>query len=141
MCHQSPSQVLRSVKRITKFLEKKPKLSMSTQQSVYIPPQKPLLETIHLPDIDIPPTIQRTELELVRFPPISIPPRPIYHPAIIIACQDMFAKHPSALLPKEVDQLNFLRNHLYQVGEPLETNSVYLPSGGVRTCMHCRELT
>ena len=127
MC-QSPSKLLRSVKRMTKFLEKKPKLSKSHQQSVSILPSKPCLETMNLPDIDIPPIIQRAELEFVRLCSISIPPRLIYHPAIVNACKAMFAKHPSALLPKEVDQFNFCRNHAIQVGESLENNPVDLPN-------------
>jgi hypothetical protein len=141
MCHQSPAKLLRSVIRITKFLEKKPRLSMSPQQSISIIPPKPSLEAIFLPNIDFPPIIQRPKLEFVKFRPISIPPRLIYHPAIINACKAMFAKHPSVLLPEEVDEFNFTRNHAIQIGEPLETNEVYLPNGGVRTCLNCGHLT
>ena len=140
MC-QSPSKLLRSVRRMTKFLEKKPRLSKSHQQSVSILPSKPSLKTMSLPDIDIPPSMQKAELEFARLCSISIPPRPIYHPAIVNACKDMFDKHPSSLLPNEVDQFNFVRNHALQVGEPLENCAVYLPSGGVRTCLNCGQLT
>jgi hypothetical protein len=139
--------------RITKFIEKKPKalnstltpilpkLSITPQQSLSILPPKPNLDVNLLPSIDLPPTIQRPKLEFLRFHPISIPPRTIYHPAVIIACNDMFAKHPSVLLPEEVDQFNFIRNHAEQVGKPFESDELYLPSGGVRTCLNCGQLT
>ena len=141
MCHQSPAKVLRSVMRITKFIEKKPKLSISPQQSISILPPKPNLDVNLLPNIDLPPIIQKANLEFLRLHPISIPPRTIYHPAIIIACHDMFAKHPSVLLPEEVDQFNCIRNHAQQAGKPFEAEERYLPSGGLRTCLNCRQLT
>ena len=139
--------------RVTKFIEKKPKalnstsapippkLSMSPQQSLSILPRKPNLDVNLLPSIDLPPIIQKAKLEFSRFHSISIPPRPIYHPAVIGACNAMFAKHPSVLLLEEVDQFNFIRNHAKQVGKPLESEELYLPRGGVRTCLNCGQLT
>ena len=147
MCNQSPAKLLRSVMRITKFIEKKPKsailpkLSISPLQFLSIIPPKPYLDVNILPSIDLPPAIQKPKLEFLKLHPISIPPRTIYHPAIIIACHYMFAKHPSVLLPAEVDQFNCIRNHAKQVGKPFESDKMYLPSGGVRTCLNCGQLT
>ena len=153
MCHQSPAKLLRSVMRVTKFIEKKPKalnsilapilpkLSISPQKSLSIFPPKQNLDVDLLPSIDLPPTIQKAKLEFLRFHPISIPPRTIYHHVVIIACNAMFAKHPSVLLPEEVDQFNCIRNHTKQVGKPFESDELYLPSGGVRTCLNCGQLT
>ena len=61
-------------------------------------PIKPELKITSLAPIDIPPKIRErssSNLSIVSQKPISIPPRPIYHPAVIRACQSMFEKHPS----------------------------------------------
>ena len=92
--------------------------------------------------MDIPPNLKKmSKLNIVTIQSTSIPPRPVYHPAIINACTAMFAKHPSELRQDEVEKFKRYRNHKTQIGEPLETEIIYLPSGGLRTCLNCKELT
>ena len=127
----SPSKKLRSLKRLFSFLQSKvssneakalPKLTTTKQVSVsYIPPA-PILN-------------------LTKNLPISIPPRRIFHPAVINACQSMFKKHPSQLSPEEVEKFNKYKQYKLQVGDPVEQNVVYLPIGGLRTCLQCGQPT
>ena len=78
---------------------------------------------------------------LTRVQTTSIPPRDIYHPAIISACKAFHGKHPSQLTPEEANKFNFYRNYKLQHGEPIEEDIVYLPSGGMKNCLQCGELT
>ena len=97
---------------------------------------------MQLPSLDIPPAEQENpKLSFKRNQAVSISPRKIYHPAIHGACQAMFAKHPSNLTADEVHKFNFYKNHKMQIGEPLESEIIYLRIGGIRTCINCGELT
>ena len=112
MCHKSPAKLLRSIKRITNFLEKK-----NYPANIPISRYQSSLTLFNLPPIDIPPLPPKV-LSLKTLPPISIapanpkktqkldiskcgatstPPRLVYHPAVINASQTFFSKHPSCL--------------------------------------------
>ena len=80
-------------------------------------------------------------LTIVKSQSISIPPWPIYHPAIIHACLRFFTKHPSELSQEELEKFKQYRGDKAELGEPLENEDIYLPIGGFRTCLNCRELT
>ena len=142
----SPSKKLRSLKRLMTFIKYKSTyvlkpLSMSHQDSISISPSKPTLG-VRIQSINIPPVIsKRANLDCVRLKQISISPRPIYHPAIINACSAMFAKHPSSLSQEEVQKFKAYRSHKIQKSEPIESEIIYLPSGGIRNCLNCGELT
>ena len=154
MCQPSPAKLLRSVKRITSFLEKKNNSPASNIKS------QPSLSLHHLPKIDIPPAAPKllscttlalasiapvfkkeTELNIVKTSSTSIPPRPVYHPAVVNASQAMFRKHPSQLLPEEVHKFKNYQEHKIRIDEPLEMEVIFLPIGGTRTCINCGELT
>ena len=53
----------------------------------------------------------------------------------------MFQKHPSKLVPEEIEKFKWYENHNIQIEEPLETDVIYQPIGGIRTCLNCGELT
>ena len=72
---------------------------------------------------------------------IDIQPRKVYHPSIINACDSMFKKHPDQMSKDEIVRFNVFRIWKTDNGDPLETNVVYLPIGGLRTCLICRHLT
>ena len=118
-------------------------VSVSHQYSFSIRPPNPTeLSTTCLFTVDIPPILkERPKLTLVRWTKTTILPRPVYHPAIINACDAMFSKHPSKLMPEEVDKFNVYKNRKIQIGESLESEVIYLPIGGIRTCGTCGELT
>ena len=144
----SPAKKLRSIKRLLTFLQKKStashglKNSLSTQQHISRTPPKSNRLVIQLPSLDIPPAHQENpKLDIKRNEAVSISPRQIYNPAIHGACQAMFTKHPSNLTAEEVHIFNFFKNHKMQIGEPLESEIIYLPIGGIRTCINCGELT
>ena len=149
----SPAKKLRAIKRLLTFLSNKSpvklkdvqkSLTISPQESFSFSPPKlqPNLVASPLSSIDIPPVVKKiSNLNIVKSQYISIPPRPVYHPTIINACTAMFAKHPSQLRPHEVEKFNYYRKRKSQIGEPLEQEIIYLPSGGLRTCLNCRELT
>ena len=147
----SPSKKLRSFKRLLTFILSKSAakcpnvekaFTISPQQSISIPPCVPNYEVTVLPPIDIPPiTMQRPKLNIRKTGSTSIPPRPVYHPAIINASKAMFAKHPSQLTPEEVKKFKYYQDHKIRIGEPLETEVIYLPIGGIRTCLNCGEIT
>ena len=152
MCHQSPAKLLRSVKRITSFLKKMnnipvtPKcpsiLSFHHLPGIDIPPLPPkLLSCKTLPCTSIAPIIKEKPKLSIRICTTSIPPRPVYHPAIVNASHAMFTKHPSQLLPEELEKFKNYQDYKIRIGEPLETEIIYLPSGGIRTCLNCGELT
>ena len=71
----------------------------------------------------------------------SIPPKHIYHPAIHNACQSMFQKSPYLLSPEEIDKFKIHRKWKTENGNPFESDLVYLPSGGMRQCLHCDQIT
>ena len=97
---------------------------------------KPELSLESLPAIDIPP-VKRPSLSIVAQPPISIPPRKIYHPAILKACYAITGKHhPSQLLPDEVKRFKAYIEQKREMGEPVETDLLYLPTS-MRNCVHC----
>ena len=51
------------------------------------------------------------------------------------------SKHPSQLLPEEVIKFKLYRSRKLVIGEPLESEIIYQPIGGIRTCLHCGEKT
>ena len=70
---------------------RKSKLSMSTSAQIDIPP------------VDLPPPNLSIQIQ----PAVSIPPRTVYHPAIINACQEMFGKTPGLLNHEEVCEFKY----------------------------------
>jgi hypothetical protein len=146
----SPAKKLRGIKRMLTFLKKKSQqitdvkksLAVSPQQSSSFSPPKPNLATSLQYSIDIPfSSKNKPELEFVRCSSTTVPPRHVYHPAIINAAEAFFGKHPGQLEPDEVTKFNLYRNRKLQIGEPLETEIIYQPIGGTRTCVNCGELT
>ena len=142
----SPSKKLRSLKRLMSFIKSKSsnlpdqkQFEVVSQKSIsFIPPQ-PNLDVTKMPSIDLPSI--RPKLSCVGLQPISIPPRLIYHPNIINACNAWFSKHPRDLTSEEIQKFNNYRNRKIQIGEPIESEIIYMPSGGIRTCQNCGELT
>ena len=53
----------------------------------------------------------------------------------------MVKRHPDSFTKEEGLKFLEIRNWKSEVGDPLETNVVYLPIGGLRTCMICGHLT
>ena len=140
MCHKSPAKILRNVKRMSLFLDKKPNtLSISILPQINIIPLKKPLGISPLITTNVPP--QKPKLDFVRAKSISIPPHQIYHPAVINASNAMFGKDPSQLEADEALKFKMYRMNKIQKGEPLETEVIFLPIGGIRTCVNCRELT
>ena len=143
----SPAKKLRAIKRLLTFLSNKSpvklkdvqkSLTISPQESFSFSPPKlqPNLVASPLSSIDIPPVVKKiSNLNIVKSQSISIPPRPVYHPTIINACTAMFAKHPSQLRPHEVEKFNYYRKRKSQIGEPLEQEIIYLPSGGLQIAL------
>ena len=84
---------------------------------------------------------KQPKLDIVKSQSTSIPHHPVYHPTIVNVCDAMFEKHPSKLNPDEVKKFKMYRTRKMQIGEPLEAEVIYLPIGGLRTCLNCRELT
>ena len=146
----SPSKKLRSLKRLLAFILNKSSvncptakqpLSISPQQSISVTPPMPTNAVTFLPPIDIPPTKKTPKLGTTKTGTTSIPPRPVYHPAIINASNAMFAKHPSQLTSEEQQKFKHYKEHKIRIGEPLEEEIIFLPSGGIRTCLNCGEIT
>ena len=66
---------------------------------------KSKLSVTNVASIDIVPaafSLHSTKLSIEVQPSLSIPPRPIYHPAVIKACQIMHGKLPSQLSSEEI---------------------------------------
>ena len=147
MCHNSPAKVLRNVRRITLFLEKKPKtVSVSLLPQVNISPfVKPLgfspLVTTNVPPqqrtahilqlaihrfvcTDLPPIKKEPKLDLVKATSTSIPPRQAYHPYIINASGAVFGKNPQELTPDEALKFQMYQKDKIQIWEPLETEII-----------------
>ena len=143
----SPSKKLRSLKRLMSFIKTKSsnivddqkQFEVVSQQSISFIPPKPNLDVTRMPSIDLP--WIRPKLSCVALQPITIPPRLIYHPNIINACNAFFSKHPRDLTSEEIQKFNTYQNHKIQIGEPIESEIIYMPSGGIRTCQNCGELT
>ena len=119
-------------------------LSKSPQEdSSFFPPKIQSNLVVSNPSsINIPPNLKNmSSLNIIKSQSISIPPRPVYHPAIINACIKFFAKHPSELRRDEFQKFKQYRKDKAQIGEPHESENIYLPIGGLRTCLNCGELT
>ena len=93
-----------------------------------------------LPQVDISPA-KKANLKAVINLPISISPRKIYHPSIINASESLFKKHPDMLQQDEIIKFNHFKKYKSEIGDPLETNVVFLPIGGLRKCLVCENLT
>ena len=127
---------------ILKIHVKKGLLSISTLESISILPENLELDVCVLPATDIPPAPPpKLNLEFVKNQAVSIPPRPVYHPAIFNASEAIFGKHLDDLTPDEFNKFNVYRIHQSQIGKPLEEQTIYLPNGGMRSCLNCGELT
>ena len=139
---------IRNIKRLLSFQFKKMptkqiSLSISPQEaSSFFPPKIQSNLVVSTPSsISIPPNLKKmSSLNIVKSRSISIPPRPVYHPAIINSCIKFFAKHPSELGQDEVQKFNQYRKDKAQIGEPLESEDIYLPIGGLRTCLNWGDL-
>ena len=139
MCYKSPAKLLRSVKRMTKYIEQKPDLlSIEKLQPINIAPKIKVLSFFQSANVDIPPKHQNLSFTDVKT--VSVLPKPSYHPAIIKACISMFDKKPDKLEPEEVNKFNHYRNYKLQNGEPIEEDIIYLPSS-MRNCLHCDQPT
>ena len=90
-----------------------------------------------VPDL---PLNDKPVLSVAKCTPISIPPRQIYHPAIINACQAICDKHPSQVTKDEADKFNFYLEQKRKMGQPVESDLIYLPTS-MRNCLHCGHLT
>ena len=147
----SPAKLLRSVKRMSKCIEKFQRkcdlpriLSICLQSNVSIAPKLAVLSLSTPSSISLPPTPcppEKANLSVATSTVTSIPPRPIYHPAIVKASLSMFNKHPRALSSAEVEKFKDYRNWKIINGEKIEDDIVYLSAGGMRSCVNCGELT
>ena len=70
-----------------------------------------------------------------------IRPWKFYQHSIINASDSLFKKHPDLLQPDDIIKFNHFRKYKSEIGDPLETNVVFLPIGGLRTCLVCGNLT
>ena len=87
MCHRSPAKIMRSVRQITKFLEKKPDvIAISVLPSINIPPIKLNLSFSKITNHHIPPYTQPTSSKQ-KIPP-ELPPK---KPATRQEVFDLFA--------------------------------------------------
>ena len=157
MCYRSPAKVLRSVIRITKYLEKKKKklsvtvlpqfnfapqvkpLSFNQPTITNISPVKKCLSFAKGVSITIPPLrIAPRELSFSYPCFIDIPPdpsfsqqatilKPRYHPHIVEACRLMYSKKPDELSLKESDHFQGYRQYKIDNGLPIEEDFVYKP--------------
>ena len=121
---------LRSMKRMRDFLKSKLNLSQNIEPK--------LVKTI-LPCLTYTP--ESPNLNIVHNTTVSIKPRKIYHPAVINASIAMFKKHPDQLTQEEIIKFNHYKKFKAEMDDPLETNVVYLPLGGLRNCLVCGNLT
>ena len=53
----------------------------------------------------------------------------------------MFNNHPDALTQEEIIKFNHYKRWKSESGDPLETNPIYLPIGGLQKCLVCQNLT
>ena len=134
MCLPSPAKVLRNVKRMTKFIEKKA-LKISRNKPVK---PVPTLSTTTLPSFST--SSKYLNLSVVKNTEVNIKPRKIYHPTTINACLTMFNNHPDALTQEEIIKFNHYKSWKRESGDPLENNPIYLPTGGLRKFLVCQNL-
>ena len=104
---------------------------------------KPNLAVVKLPAIDIDPPCPLSPPKLTIQPQhsVSIPPRRIYHPAVINACYSIIGKHPSQMTAAEDEEFQLYMQFKLSRGQNVEDDVVFLPIGGIRTCLHCENLT
>ena len=147
----SPSKKLRSVKRLLSFIIRKSSsksqngqtnLQIVPQQSISIIQPIPAYQVTKLPSPELSlRSYKISKLHIERVTSTTVPPRTVYHPNIISACSAMFCKHPSKLTEEEFQRFNYYKNRKINIGEPIEEDIIYLPIGGIRTCLNCGELT
>ena len=139
---------------MTKFIRRKYLSSPPTMKH-----PEPILSFIYLPGLDISPSLPNEALSICPQTPITIPPtqqpklatvkltnidinpKKIYHPTIINACNSMFNKHPDRLSTEEIVKFNKYKRWKSEIGDPFESNPIYLPIGGLRKCLICENLT
>ena len=103
---------------------------------------KPNLSCMTVAQIDIPPEPPTSrELSIAKQPTVSIPPRSVYHPAVLNACNAMFGKHPSNLTPQEINKFKLYQRLKISIGDSIEEDIVNQTFGGVGTCVLCGHLT
>jgi hypothetical protein len=124
--------------------ETKPALSLSVVHLPHLdisPSPQNELSFCSQPTIAIPPANPQPKLSPEKLEGINIRPKKIYHPTIINACDALFKKHPDQLSREEIENFNQYRKMKLEMGDPLETNPIYLPIGGLRKCLICANLT
>ena len=72
---------------------------------------------------------------------VSIPPLTIHHPAVVNACYAIIGKHPDQMSTAEEEEFELYKQFKIMNGQKIEDDVVYLPIGGIRTCIHCKNLT
>ena len=127
---KSPAKMIRSLRRCITFIKMK---------MVSLLPISPNLSKTIFPTISFSPEKPKLSLETIEG--IDIRPRKIYHPCIINACFTMFKKHPDLLAQEEIVKFNEYRAWKKERDDPLESNPIYLPIGGLRKCLVCENLT
>ena len=93
--------------------------------------------------LDIPPQnfTRPSKLTAETVAAVSIAPKLVYHPSVINACYSIIGKHPSQMTPEEVKQFDMFKQFKARNGESIENDVVFLPIGGIRTCLHCENPT
>ena len=131
--NKSPAKTIRSHRRLIKFLKTKTTESSLAKRSLSMCAQTTIV---------IPPIItKQPNLTSVKLQEHNIRPKKIYHPCIINACDTMFKKHPDCLTKDEIEKFNKYRSWKSAIGDPIESNPIYLPIGGLRKCLICANLT
>ena len=111
-CYVSNAKKIRSMKRMIVFIKKRPKSSSNLSITTLF-------------------TNSAQSFYHQKFCCFSIRPRKVYHPSIINACKSMVKRHPDSFTKEEGLKFLEIRNWKSEVGDPLETNVVYLPIGGL----------
>ena len=120
----------------------KPNLIVEKLAPIDIAPIKPNLTVEKLAPTDIGPSPScPPKLTIEAQSVISISPRTVHHPAIINACYSIIGKHPSQMTASEEEKFQLFKQFKRNNGQPIEEDVVFLPIGGLRTCLNCDNLT
>ena len=99
------------------------------------------IEKLTAVDISSQESSRQSSFAIEAQPYITIPPLTIYHPAIVNACYAIIGKHPNQMSPAEEEEFELYKQFKTMNGQRIEDDVVYLPIGGIRTCMHCQNPT
>ena len=140
---KSQGRILRDVRRITKFLEKKKmpvqssKLSIVHHDTFSIPPKPKSLSIQKRVFVDIPPDkystarLSRTSFCCVNIPPVEQPARPIarpyLHPFVVEASKMLYGKPPWELTPEQAEHFEGYQEYKTRNGRPIEEDICYKP--------------